>query len=390
MAEQPGEIIYLNNAATSYPKAPGVEPAMVRALRGWGLTPGRASPAGEDGAARTIYQARSALARLLGAPDPARLIFTMNATDSLNLALTGLLRDGGHVVTTSMEHNSVARPLRHLAERGVTITRVPCDGAGRLDPAEIAAALRPETQLIVLTHASNVTGTLMPVAEVVAIARQRTIPVLVDAAQTAGCAAMDLGGLGADYVAFTGHKALLGPPGVGVLYVGDTQRLAPMRVGGTGSQSEHDRQPEALPDRYEAGTPNVVGIAGLGAAAEFLLERGVAEVRRHERALVARLLGRLGEIPSVVVYGPRDADQVAGIVSFNIGDLDCAEVARVLESEHGIITRCGLHCAPWAHETIGTLERGTVRASVGWATTEAEVDALAEAVAAVSSASGAR
>jgi len=374
------EGIYLNNAATSFPKPACVEEAVVRVLRTGGMTPSRSLQTSDDGAARLIYETRVALARLLGIADPARLVFTFNATDSLNLALRGVLRGGGHVVTTSMEHNSVARPLRALEADGVEVTRVPCDGAGRLDPSDVCDAMRSDTRLIVMIHASNVTGTIMPVAEVAALARERAIPVLIDAAQTAGCVPLDVGALGVDYAAFTGHKALLGPQGTGLLYVGDPDRLAPTRLGGTGSQSERDRQPEMMPDRYEAGTPNLVGIAGLGAAAGFLLERRVADIRRHEVALVARLLGRLAEIRQVTIYGPRDPDQVTGIVAFNIGDLDCAEVSQALQSDYRIITRCGLHCAPWAHETIGTLDRGTVRASVSWATTEPEVDALLDAV----------
>jgi cysteine desulfurase family protein len=381
MDSERGDVIYLNNAATSFPKPPCVEDAVLGVLRTGGMTPSRSSQNGVDGAARLVYQSRAALARMLGVADPARLAFTSNATDALNLALNGILRGGRHVVTTSMEHNSVARPLRRLEAHGVTLTRVPCDGAGRLDPSDVRSAIREDTRLIVMTHGSNVVGTIMPVAEVAAVARERAVPVLLDAAQTAGCLPLDIGSLGVDYAAFTGHKALLGPQGVGLLYVGDAEGLAPTRVGGTGSQSERDRQPEMLPDRYEAGTPNLPGIAGLGAAAQFLSERGVANVREHERALMARLFARLAEITGVTVYGPRDPDQVTGIVSFNVGDLDPAEVSRLLESRHRIVTRCGLHCASWAHETIGTLGRGTVRASVGWATTGAEVDTLADAVA---------
>lgn len=380
MSENPGEIIYLNNAATSFPKPPGVIEAVERAMRLAAGSPGRAGYATSLGAEREVFHAREALSRLLGVSDSSHLIFTHNATAALNLVLRGLLEPGDHVVTTSMEHNSVARPLHFLANNGVEFTRVPCSPDGRLDPRHVQAAIRPQTRLVVMVHASNVTGSILPVEVVARMARERGIPLLLDAAQTGGVLPMNLEALGADYVAFAGHKGLLGPQGTGILYVRDASQIAPLCMGGTGSQSDRAEQPEFLPDKFESGTPNVPGLAGLAAAAEFLLERGVDTVRAHESALLSTLLHGLRDIPRMTIYGACDPDLQVGVVSVNIADLDPGEVAQRLEAHFGILTRSGLHCAPWAHETIGTLNRGTLRLSLSWATTESEIERVLRAL----------
>ena len=375
-------MIYLDNAATSYPKPPSVPAAVQDALAGLAGSADRSLGDAAVAAERLIYGARGSIAALLGAPDPSTVAFTANATEALNLALLGVLSPGHHVVTTTLEHNSVARPLQHLAEcHGVALTRVAGPAPGLAPrPEDVARAVRPETKLVAVTHASNVAGTLLPVAGIALVAHECGALMLVDASQTVGAVPLNVEALGADLLAFTGHKGLLGPQGTGGLYIAPTVEVEPLVRGGTGSRSHSDRQPEFRPDCYESGTPNTPGLAGLGAAAQYLLEHGIAAVREHEVALVAHLLAGLQAIPGVTTYGPPTAADRVGLVSFNVGDLDPADVGRRLATEYGIITRVGLHCAPWAHAELGTLERGGVRASVSLFTTQDEVAALIRAV----------
>jgi len=372
----PPPVVYLDNAATSWPKPPQVADAMRRFLTDVGANPGRSGHRLSVEAARTVFRAREAVARLVGLEDPLRLVFCMNATHALNLALQGLLRPGQHVVTTGMEHNSVMRPLRALESRGIAFTVVPCSPDGVLDTAAVERVLRPETKLVVLTHASNVVGTILPVCEVAAIARRHGALVLVDAAQSVGALPFTLADLGADLLAFTGHKALLGPMGTGGLVIGEGVDLAhfePLVRGGTGSRSESQAQPDFLPDKFESGTLNVVGLAGLAAGVEWILERGVAGLRAREAELTASLLAGLGELPGVRVYGTRDPDRQLSTVSFTIAGMEPGEVGRRLDEEHAIAARVGLHCSPIAHETMGTFPDGTVRLSLGAFTTEDDV-----------------
>jgi len=373
-------MVYLDNAATSFPKAPGVAQAMADCVDLAAGGPGRSFGDSGAGSARLIFETRERLARLLDISDSTDLTLTSGATFSLNLALYGLLGPGDHVVTTALEHNAVARPLSHLWSMGVHVTRVPCPDGVSPDPADFRRALRPETALIAMVHGSNVTGAILPLSEVAAIAREAGVPLLVDASQTAGSMPISIARDRLPLLAFTGHKGLLGPPGTGGLYLDPHVDPRPLTRGGTGSQSYSADQPDARPDRYESGTPNLPGIAGLGVATQFLLGRGVAAIRDHEVQLVEQLLGELSRVPGVTVYGPRTARERCGLVSFNAGDLDPAEVGGRLESGYGIITRCGLHCAPWAHESIGTLDRGAVRMSVSPFTTEADVALAAKAV----------
>ncbi len=377
-------MIYFDNAATSWPKPPGVTEAMVHFLNEVGANPGRAGHRLAVESGRIVYQTREMTAELFGAPDPLRVVFGQNATEAINLALNGLLRPGDHVVTSSMEHNSVMRPLRALEQHGVALTVVPCTSAGFLDPADVAAAIRPNTALIVLNHASNVVGTLLPVAEVGQIARARGVLLLVDAAQTAGAYPIHVQRDGIDLLAFTGHKSLYGPMGTGGLVIGervDVSRLEPLKRGGTGSRSEREEQPDFLPDMCESGTPNAVGLAGLGAGLRWVRERGVAAIRAHEMALTQRLIDGLLNIPGVIVYGGHDAARQTATVSFNVAGLDCSEVGLRLDEEHGILCRVGLHCAPAAHRTLGTFPGGAVRFGLGAFNTADEVDAALGAVA---------
>ncbi len=389
----PQPVLYLDNAATSWPKPPEVIDAMRRYLTEVGANPGRSGHRRSVEAARVVFGAREAVARLLGVDDPLRVVFCANGTHALNLALRGLLRPGHHVVTTGMEHNSVMRPLRALEAQGVEVSVVPCTSQGVLDPADVERALRPHTALVVMTHASNVVGTIMPVSEVASLAHAHDVLLLVDGAQSAGALPVSLDDLGADLFAFTGHKALLGPTGTGGLIVGervDLARFEPLVRGGTGSRSESQVQPDFLPDKFESGTLNVVGLAGLAAGIEWILERGVAAVRRDEAELTSRLITGLAETPGVCVYGTGDVERQLSTVSFTLAGMEPGEVGRHLDDEYGIAARVGLHCSPLAHETMGTYPGGTVRFSLGAFTTEADVECALRAVRALAEAAGRR
>lgn len=376
-------MIYFDNAATSWPKPPRVTEAMVHFMRDVGANPGRSAHRLSIAAGRIIYQAREALAQLFNIADSLRIVFGSNATEALNLALRGLLRPGDHVITSWVEHNSVMRPLRALEREGVEVTTVPCSPQGFLDPADVEAAIKPNSKMIVLNHASNVVGTILPVAEAGEIARHHDLLLLVDGAQTAGAYPIDVEAEKVDLLAFTGHKSLLGPMGTGGLYIGERvnlKELEPLKRGGTGSRSELEEQPDFLPDMCESGTPNAVGIAGLLAGVRFVLERGVDEIRRHEVELAQRLIEGLWAIPGVTVHGGHDAQCQTATVSFNIEGLAPSKVGFRLDEEHGILCRVGLHCAPAAHKTLGTFPVGTVRFGLGVFNTLEEVDAAVSAV----------
>ncbi len=373
--------VYLDNAATSYPKPEAVYQAMDHFMREVGANPGRSGHRRSLAAGRIVLAAREKVAQLLHAPDPTQIVFALNITDSLNMAIKGLVRPGDHVLTTSMEHNSVLRPLTALRNRGVIeLTTVPCSVTGELAPELVAAAIRPNTAMIVLTHASNVVGTILPVTEVGQLAREQGICLVVDGAQGAGHLPVDVAAIGADIYAFTGHKSLLGPQGTGGMYVRPGLRITPWREGGTGSQSEQDVHPDFMPDCLEAGTANTVGIAGLAAGVSFLLDEGVEQIRTREERLTQRLIDGLSQYPAVTVYGPRDAARVTPVVSFTVDGMDGAEVGFRLDQEYGIACRTGLHCAPHAHKTIGTFPGGTVRFSLGCFNTTAEMDYAVHAV----------
>ncbi len=376
-------VVYFDNAATSWPKPPQVADAMRDFLVGVGANPGRSAHRRSLESARIVFQTRQAVARLVGLADPLRVVFCANATHALNLAMRGLLRSGQHVITTGMEHNSVMRPLRALEREGVELSVVPCSTHGVLDPADVQRAIRPHTAMIVATHASNVLGTILPIEELGLIARHHDLLLLVDGAQSVGALPLSLDDLGADLLAFTGHKALLGPMGTGGLVIGervDLGRFTPLIRGGTGSRSDSQIQPEFLPDKLESGTLNVVGLAGLAAALAWLEEQDVASIRAKEMELIARLLAGLAAIPAVQVYGTGNARRQLSPVSFSVSGMDPAEVGRRLDEEFGIATRVGLHCSPLAHQTAGTYPVGTVRLSPGALTTQTEIASALEAV----------
>jgi len=373
--------VYLDNAATSWPKASEMIVAMKNYLENCGGSPGRAAHGKALAASRLVYDVRDSLSTLFNAPSPDRVIFTKNATEAINLVMFGFLNPGDHVVVSAMEHNAVMRPLRELEKRGLSISVAQCDSRGVLDPMAVKAALTPCTRLIFLTHASNVTGALLPIADVAAIARAAGIRFAVDAAQTAGVCPIDVQSVGIDFLTFTGHKSLGGPQGTGGLVLGPDVDLRPLLFGGTGSASESEFQPEFLPDKLESGTLNAVGVAGLGAAVSSLLNFGVENVAKHERKLMYAFRNGLLDLPQVILYGSDNPENAVGVLSLNVGDLPCEEVGVQLERDYDILTRTGLHCAPAAHHTLGTFGRGTVRFSVSRFTTEADISAALDALA---------
>ena len=371
-------MIYLDNAATSWPKPPSVADAVVRALSECG-NPGRGGHPLALAAGRTVLDARESVAALLGAPDPADIAFTRNTTEAINLALHGLLHPGDRVAVTPLEHNAVMRPLRELERRGIEITILPAAADGTVDLSSVPDAIQG-ARLLVAAHASNVLGTLQPLAELGEFARSAGVLFLVDGAQTAGSLPIDLGDLPVDLFAFPGHKGLLGPQGTGGLYIRSGLKLPPLLAGGTGSLSEREEMPEFAPDRYEAGTPNVPGLAGLGAAVDFLRDTRLDRVRAHEENLVALFLNGLDSLPQVRLLGPRDPGRRAGLVSLTVDGVDPNLLAQVLDERYGICTRAGLHCAPAAHRLAGTWPVGAVRFGFSFDNTADEVDATLSAL----------
>ena len=380
-------MIYLDNPATSWPKPPQVKEAMVKFMEEVGANPGRSGHFLSIEAARVIYEAREALSILFHVKDSSRIIFTLNATESINLVLKGLLKYKDHVITSSMEHNSVMRPLRDLEKKGIKLTIVPCFEDGTLDPREVEKRIQSTTRMIVLNHASNVTGTLLPIIAVGEIARAHNLLFLVDAAQTAGAYPVDVEKDRIDLLAFTGHKSLYGPQGTGGLVIGeriDEKEMIPLKQGGTGSRSEFEEQPDFLPDRFESGTPNGVGIAGFLAGVQFVLEKGVEIIRQNEMTLTQKLIEGLKEIPHVKIYGPGRHQSRIATLSFNFPRISPSNGASRLEKEFGILCRPGLHCAPAAHRTLGTFPEGTVRFGLSVFNTEAEVKTAIQAVSQIS------
>lgn len=377
-------MIYLDNAATSWPKPTEVLKAMTEVLERAGGNPGRSGHRLSIAAARVIYDTREEIARFFGISNPLRVIFTGNATYAINLALKGILKPGDHVVTSSMEHNSVMRPLRNLEKQGVRLSIVPCAADGSLDVKDLEKAVSSTAKLVVVTHASNVVGTILPLAEIASMTHQAGALLLVDAAQTAGAIPIDVKAMGIDLLAFTGHKELQGPPGIGGLVIADhvdVSRVEPLIQGGTGSRSDSEEQPDDLPDKFESGTANLVGIAGLGAGLKWVTDRGIDEIRNHLKKLSQTLIDGLSVLPKVKVYGTLDPERSITIFSFTVAGKQVSEVGLRLDEEYGVLSRVGLHCAPLAHKTIGSFPEGTVRLAPGIFTT---IDDIQEAIQAIS------
>lgn len=367
------KVYYFDNAATSWPKPEEVYHAVDMALRTGG-SPGRSGHQRTLAAERLLYEARDKVARFFGAEDPASLIFTLNATDALNMAIKGFVNKGDHVLTTPFEHNSVARPLNAMARAGlIEVTEIPCVHDGTLDLSGLAGLFQANTSLVIATHASNVSGLLLPVEEIAATARQKGVPFLLDAAQTAGVYPLDVRLLPVDMLAFAGHKGPLGPQGVGGLILKKGITLRPWREGGTGSRSHEVFQPTVMPDFLEAGTMNMPGIAGLDAGITFIDSIGLDNIRAHDVKLAGMLRSGLQEIPGTKVYGPENPKEGVAVVSFVMEGVDCGDVGFILEDVYGILCRTGLHCAPGAHRCLGTFPQGTVRLSPGYFTREEDV-----------------
>ncbi|MBI4578281.1 MAG: aminotransferase class V-fold PLP-dependent enzyme [Planctomycetes bacterium] len=379
--------IYLDNAATSWPKPPAVEQEMRRFLAEDAGNPGRSAHRMALAAERMIDQLRVRLARMFDAETAARLVFTLNATDALNMAIKGVLRPGDHAVTTALEHNSVSRPLHALADQGVIIlTRVPMTGGGFVDPDAVAAAITPATRLIVCTHCSNVIGTIQPIADIGRIARRHDVVFLVDAAQSAGLLPISMREMCVDLLAIPGHKALLGPTGTGALLVGSRVDPRPWREGGTGGDSASPVQPPEYPHRLEGGTPNTVGLAGLAAALDEIERRSPSAILAHERALARRLVEELRDDRRFHLLGPDDADRRTGVVSFTMNGLGPQETAAILDESFDIAVRAGLHCAPYIHAALGTRPDGAVRVSPGPFNSTDDIARLIDALRAIASA----
>lgn len=380
------ERLYLDNAATSFPKPPEVLEAMRAYAEELGASAGRGAYREAVDTGVMVAECRRRLARLIGCEPAKNVVFTLNCSEALNLAIKGVLRDGDHVITTAMDHNSVLRPLNALQDRGRNeITFVPADaetGAVRAD--DVLGAIRPRTRLVCMTHGSNVTGTLQPIDEVAEELRRREIFLLVDGAQTVGHVPVDVAKQSIDFLAMPGHKGLMGPLGTGALYIrpGLENVVEPLIEGGTGSVSELATQPDFMPDRFESGSHNAIGLAGLGAALAWLEQRGVEQLRADDLALSARFIERASEIEPLRVFGPRDAMSRVAVFSIRMEGLEPAELSALLESEFGILSRSGLHCAPLAHQTLGTHETGgTTRLSFGAYNTLDDVDRCVHALA---------
>lgn len=356
---------YFDNAATSFPKPKSVLKAMESYFLTCGANPGRSGHRMAVEAGKIVLDAREALADLFNVADSSHILFTRNATESINIVLKGLLKKGDHVITSSMEHNSVLRPLNALKAIGVDVTVVSADREGAVYVSEILDAVTRKTKLLCLTHASNVTGGIMDIKEAGRLCGEKKIRFLVDAAQSAGVLRIDVEEMNIDYLAFSGHKGLLGPQGTGGLFVRNESDLAPLMYGGTGSLSDREEQPDFLPDKYESGTLNVIGIAGLAAGLTYLKEEGIDNILHRDRRYVDLILDGIKDLPEITVYGRKSSQTQTGVLSVNFAGLSPSDAGEILDGQFGIAVRVGLHCAPAAHKTIGTFPDGTVRFSWG-------------------------
>lgn len=375
--------IYLDNAATSFPKPSQVTEAVEKTLRLNAANPGRGGYQLSLEAGRMVMECRETVARFFGIADETRIAFTANATEAINLGLFGVLQSGDRVVTTSMEHNAVVRPLRALSQQGVEVVRVMADSLGFVDPAAIRQACLPGTRLLMVNHCSNVTGTLQAIEEIGPWCRKQGIIFMVDAAQSAGIFPIDVNEMEIDLLAVPGHKSLLGPPGTGFLYVRKGLDLRPLLYGGTGNFSQSESQPVEMPERLESGTLNTIGLAGLKAGVEFLEAIGLEHVQAHDQELLDQLIDGLSSLEGITLYGPLGSEWHGGALSFNIKNIDPAVLGFRLDREYGICCRVGLHCAPSAHDTIGTLPEGTVRLSPGYFNTTDDIDQTLSALRAI-------
>jgi len=377
--------IYLDNAATSYPKPEAVIKAVKNYMTNIGANAGRSAYLQAIEASRLVFETREAVARLIHVRDSSRIIFTANATEALNLAIIGFnLRNGDVVLTSGLEHNAVMRPLRQIEkEKKIRIGIIRTSRTGEIDLDDLKNKINRKTRLIAINHASNVIGTIQQIREIGKIAGRCNIPLLVDAAQSIGHLEIDVEKDNIDLLAFSGHKGLYGPQGIGCLYIKEGIELRPLKFGGTGSNSESQLQPDFLPDKYESGTLNLPGIAGLKAGVEFITKIGVGKIRSHIQSLTKRLFNKLSEIEEIVIYGPLKTEKCTGVVSITMKNRTPDEIGRFLDNQYNLSVRVGLHCSPQTHKTIGTFPKGTVRISPGFFNKDKDIDSLVEALCAI-------
>lgn len=376
--------IYLDNASTTFPKPKEVAEAVYHYMTQVGSNVSRG---GYDSAYRTeelVYETRQNLTDLFNAPDCKNVIFTKNITESLNIILKGFLHLGDHVLVSSMEHNAVMRPLVQLRQKNISFTRVPCSHDGTLDVNDLAKYLQPNTRLVVMTHASNVCGTVLPIEKVGHFCQEHHLKFVVDTAQTAGVWPIDMQKMHIDALAFTGHKGLLGPQGIGgfILHEDMIEKIEPLISGGTGSISHTEEIPHFMPDRFEAGTMNLPGIIGLNASLNWLKQTTCSAVKQHELMLTQYFLNGIASLnnENILIAGRRDISQRTGVVSIQVKNREMAQLAYELDDKFGIMTRVGLHCAPSAHKTLGTYPQGTIRFSFGWWNTREDIEAAVNAL----------
>lgn len=374
--------VYLDNGSTSYPKPQAVSEQMAFFTSEVGCNVGRGGYATAHTAGQAVLDCRERLSRLFGGPGAQNVILTQNVTYGLNTLIKGFFRPGDHLLVSSMEHNAVMRPVVQLEKLGVAFDRIPCNAVGELNLAAIPGLIRRNTRGIILLHGSNVCGALLPIGEVGAICRKHGLRLIVDAAQTAGVFPIDMGAMQIDALAFTGHKSLMGPQGTGGFLISDGMagEMDALLSGGTGSLSDTEEVPDFLPDKFEPGTPNLPGIYGLGAALTYLEDYGMERLRTEELALTARLLERFLAIPGIRVLGRPDCENRGPVLSISFLERDNAEMAYLLDNRYGIMTRCGMHCAPAAHKTLGTFPAGTIRFTPGHFNTLSQMDYAADAV----------
>ena len=373
-------MIYLDNAATSYPKPDNVYQEMLRCMKEYCANPGRGGHELSLRSGRAVMEAREIIANFFNIKDPMRLIFTKNATEALNIGFRALNK-GDHVITTSMEHNSVIRPLKTLErDMGIELTIVQGNEFGEVSSKDFEKNIKSNTRMIVCTLSSNVNGIIMPIKEIGDIAKKNNVIFFVDASQGAGTIELDVNYNNIDMMAFPGHKSLLGPQGTGGLYVAEGIEIKPLMQGGTGSSSENLFQPEILPDALESGTLNTPGIVGLGEGIKFINSFGLENIRKYKSLLIEQIYDGLSSINGVIIYSKKEASNNSGIVAFNFEEVESTEVSYVLDKVYGIASRAGLHCAPLAHQTLGTLKSGAVRLSVGCFNTKDEINILLKAL----------
>lgn len=366
-------MIYFDNAATSYPKPDRVYQGVLEAMRDYGANPGRSGHKLSLEMAREIYKARNLIKDLIGADDPRNIIFTSNGTESLNLGIKGLVKEGDHVITSNIEHNSVIRPLVAMKKKGLIELSIIDASRGYVDPQILEGEIKENTSLLAINHMSNVMGALVNIGDLGEVARKNDIYFLVDGAQSLGVYEIDVEEMGIDLLAFPGHKGLMGPQGTGGLYIRPGIELETLKLGGTGSISESLDQPDFLPDKYESGTLNGPGIVGLARGIEYINKLGLEKIRSKEQELTKRFIDGIRDIDSLKVYGPQDGFQ-GPVVSINLGEMGSSDLAYILDEEYNIAVRSGLHCAPLIHKAMGTIDQGTVRFSFGYMNSDKEID----------------